>query len=268
MAKPYSSSHVAAVARSWTDLRLSGEVRESLVEILVQRLDVLVPDLEAQTLEQDQGRRTLDDPERTRLNYNRTRELMIDRISTLESVGSAAVQRAIDDLEGLLASVVRRGSEAARGERISTIKNRHLEAAGLTRPAEAGEGEAGVPEVVLQGAAVEEDPLADALSSGGHRLLSPALLRTMAPRFARAKVSVEALEELVLLYYDHADELEHDLTRSLTGDNPMAIITALDQVKDLLAMGWLHRVLKLAGQKAAQDGRDEVRVKDVVDLEL
>lgn len=268
MAKPYAASHVAAVAQSHTDLRLSGEVKEALVDLLLKRLDTLVPELEAQTLEQDPERKTLDDPDRTRLNYNRTRELMIDRVSSIDSVGSAAVQRGIEDLEGLLASVIRRASEAARGERMGTLKARHLEAAGVVSGEADADGGDGEDQLARLASEAPADPLEDALQQGGRRLLSPALLRTMAPRFARAKVSIEALEELVLLWYEHADELEAKLQGSLTGGNPLAIISTLDQVKDLLAMGWLHRVLKLAGERAAEDGRDEVRLNDIVDLDL
>ena len=94
-AKPYSPSHIGAVAGGFTELRLSGAVKTMLVEALCAELDRLVPQMEAATLAVDEERKTLDDAARTRLNYNRTRELMIDRLDALESVGSAAVQGAI-----------------------------------------------------------------------------------------------------------------------------------------------------------------------------
>ena len=92
-AKPYSPSHIGAVAGGFTELRLSGAVKTMLVEALCAELDRLVPQMEAATLAVDEERKTLDDAARTRLNYNRTRELMIDRLDALESVGSAAVHK-------------------------------------------------------------------------------------------------------------------------------------------------------------------------------
>ena len=79
-AKPYSPGHIGAVAANYTQMRISGAVKQQLVELLCEELDRLVPQMESETLAQDPERKTLDDPNRTRLNYNRTRELMIDRI--------------------------------------------------------------------------------------------------------------------------------------------------------------------------------------------
>ena len=91
-AKPYASSHIGSVASTYTSMRISGAVKQDLVTLVCEELDRLVPMMEAATLENDAERKTLDDAQRTRLNYNRTRELMIDRIEHVESVGSAAVQ--------------------------------------------------------------------------------------------------------------------------------------------------------------------------------
>ena len=86
--KPYAASHLGSVASAYTDLRLSGEVKEALVERTLRELDLLVPQMERSTLELDPERKTLGDVDRTRLNYNRTRELMLDRLTDLESVSS------------------------------------------------------------------------------------------------------------------------------------------------------------------------------------
>ena len=80
VAKPYSSSHIAAVSSHYTTMRLSGDVKERLVVLLCEELDRLVPQMEEETLSQDPERKTLDDPRRSRLNYNRTRELSLIHI--------------------------------------------------------------------------------------------------------------------------------------------------------------------------------------------
>ena len=100
--KPYLASHLGSVASAYTDLRLSGEVKEALVERTLRELDLLVPQMERSTLELDPERKTLGDVDRTRLNYNRTRELMLDRLTDLESVSSSAVVTAIDHLERMI----------------------------------------------------------------------------------------------------------------------------------------------------------------------
>ena len=106
MAKPWSASHIGFLAGEFTELRISVDVKEQLVKLMLAELDRLVPTMEDETIENHPERKTLDDPQRTRLNYNRTRELMIERISKLESVGSAAVQRGIDDLETFLSNTI------------------------------------------------------------------------------------------------------------------------------------------------------------------
>ncbi len=122
VAKPYSPSHIGAVAAHYTEMRLSGAVKERLVELLCEELDRLVPTMEEETLTQDPERKTLDDPNRSRLNYNRTRELMIDRIDAIDSVGSAAVQAGIEHIEKHLAKLLRH-AERPLQEIVSTPSN-------------------------------------------------------------------------------------------------------------------------------------------------
>ena len=42
-AKPYSSGHIGAVAANFTQMRLSGAVKQQLVELLCEELGRLVP---------------------------------------------------------------------------------------------------------------------------------------------------------------------------------------------------------------------------------
>ena len=50
MAKPYSSGHIGDVAGTFTDMRISGQVKNDLVQLMVAELDRLVPKYEADTL--------------------------------------------------------------------------------------------------------------------------------------------------------------------------------------------------------------------------
>ena len=128
MAKPYSTSHIGFVSSGFTDMRLSGAVKEQLVDMLVAEIDNMVPAMEAATLAATPDKKTLDDTNRTRLNYNRTRELMIERLGELESVGSEAVQAGIEHLETHLKKILHAAESAAAKDRVNTIKPRHLSA--------------------------------------------------------------------------------------------------------------------------------------------
>ena len=98
----------------------------TLVEMLVAEIDRMVPAMEAATLEATPEKKTLDDTNRTRLNYNRTRELMIERLGQLDSVGSEAVQAGIEHLETYLKKILNAAESAAAKDRVNTIKPRHL----------------------------------------------------------------------------------------------------------------------------------------------
>ena len=185
VAKPYSSSHIAAVSSHFTTMRLSGDVKDRLVTLLCEELDRLVPRMEDETLTQDPERKTLDDPRRSRLNYNRTRELMIDRIKGVDSVGSAAVQAGIDHLEHHLAQMLRHAAEAAERDRVATIKPRHLDRALLNmKPAEGEEDDENAPEV-----SAADDFVAS--QAGG--LVTPTALLSMAKSIARMGVTLSLI---------------------------------------------------------------------------
>ena len=124
--KPYSPSHIGVVASPLTTLRISGDVKSTLSELLCEELDTLAPQMERETLEIDQRER-LDDPQRTRLNYSRTRGLMQDRLDMVDSIGSAAVQAGVEHLEEFLSDLLNRAEMAADKDRVGTIKPRHLE---------------------------------------------------------------------------------------------------------------------------------------------
>ena len=128
MSKPWATSHVSEVAKGvGIDLRISGDVKETLVSLLKLKLKEITKNMEDETLEKDPNRKTLDDPSRTRLGFNRTRGLMIDEIVNVESVSSAAVIAANEQLEHYLQKILYSASEVASNEKMGTIKQRHLD---------------------------------------------------------------------------------------------------------------------------------------------
>ena len=81
MAKPWATSHIGDVASGvGIEKRISGDVKSKLVELLVTELQRLTSEMEDVTLSLEPQRKTLGDPNRTRLGFNRTRGLMIGAV--------------------------------------------------------------------------------------------------------------------------------------------------------------------------------------------
>ena len=265
MAKPWSTSHIGFLASEFTDLRISAEVKEKLVKLMLAELDRLVPSMENETLSNDPERKTLDDPQRTRLNYNRTRELMIERISKLESVGSAAVQRGIDDLETFLSTTVRAATEAAAVDRVGTIKPRHLDK--VVRLQSHGVDIAVAVDAKLTMEA-EADPLADAMSGVGQNILTATSLRRMAKDFAGIPVTDAAIHELLELYYDVVDQTEAGIRHSIVlANSAEGFIERLSEMKSLMMLGWMKRMLKRSAEYAEQRGYKRIDIEQIVHLD-
>ena len=167
-------------------MRLSGAVKEQLVEMMVAEIDNMVPAMDAATLAATPDKKTLDDTNRTRLNYNRTRELMIERLGELESVGSEAVQAGIEHLETHLKTILH-AVKAASKDRVNTIKPRHLSAVTSTSSEQTETTESVAVEV--------EDVLEGQISGSA---LTPSVVRKMSRAFAGMSGDA-AIEELLLL---------------------------------------------------------------------
>jgi len=274
MAKPYSSGHIGDVAGTFTDMRISGQVKNDLVQLMVAELDRLVPKYEADTLANNPERKTLADPDRSRLNYSRTRGLMIARIKDIDSVGSSAVQKGVEDLETYLATLIRKAETAAEKDRVATIKPRHLEAA-LAKlhgtPASGNEGletsTSGEEGAAAMSSELDESEEAIVQALGEGRVLTPQTLRQMAKQFAGMPVTNAALEELLLLYYDVVEETEHALRSGITAENPEPFVEHLGRLQDLSRLGWMRRMLKRSGELATERGYKRVDIEQVVNLD-
>lgn len=259
MAKPYSSSHIGFVSSGFTEMRLSGAVKEQLVEMLVAEIGRMVPAMESATLSATPDKKTLDDTNRTRLNYNRTRELMIERLSDLESVGSEAVQAGIEHLETYLKRTLNNAEMAAAKDRVSTIKPRHIQATAPVAVTDEVNSEMAPPEEV------EEDVLEGQVSGSA---LTPMALRKMARSFAGMPITDGAVEELLLWYYEVVDETGQNIREhAQLGSNPAGFIDSLDKMKDLMMLGWIRRMLVRAGKDAQERGYKRIDVEQLIHLD-
>lgn len=257
-AKPYAPSHIAAVASSFTSMRLSGEVKDELVTLLLGQLDDYVPVLEQETLAQDSERKTLDDPFRTRLNYNRTREHMIDRIQSVDSVGSAAVQAGIEHLEQYLAKTLRFAQEAAERDRVSTIKPRHLKAALVQMEEQTDEQQ--------EESSASFDTEFVAGQVGG--VVTATTIQSLARSMAKMPVTKEAVEELLETYTLVLEELESDIRQhAQLGRNPQLFIESIQRMKGLMTLGWIRSMVSRAAKNAAEQGKRAIDIDDIVHLD-
>ncbi len=256
-AKPWSTSSVSSVAGNYTDLRISGEVKELIVKLLVKKLNILMPLLEEETLSKDPGRKTLDDPSRERLGFSRTRGLMLEKITHVDSVGAAAVVRMNEDLEKYIENIIRASSKIAAIERVGTIKIRHVE-----KYLNLDE----INDVSEDKPHEEEDVLEDTVNNLSDGIMTPSSLRQLSRTLAKMPVSDDCLEELLLLYADYASEQEEALHGALMGSNPHQFHEAMKRLESLRQLGFLRRMLQKAGERAREDGSRKVEVNHVINI--
>ena len=261
MAKPWAPSHIAEVAKGLgIDLRIGGDVKTALIPILETELRRITKEMEDKTLEADPDRKTLGDPSRTRLGFNRTKGMMSDNLRRVDSVAAAATVSANERLEAHLLHLLRIASQVAARERVGTIKERHLEKAleqiGIVAK-DATIDESPTP--------IEADPIAEAIQPGTGEILSPTVLRDMSRRFGGLPLDNDALEELILVYYDHAAEIQLDLQENL--NTPGRIIDTLDRFQTLAMLGWMRRMLRHAGERAREQNARKITLEHIVHID-
>ena len=211
------------------------------------------------TLAQDPDRKTLDDANRTRLNYNRTRELMIDQLGSVESVGSAAVQAGIEHIERHMAAMIKHAEAAAEKDRVATIKPRHLDIAiqgmGLDEDGDAEQ-------------AVEAVPTEDFVISQGGGVLTESSLLSLAKTHAKMPVTRDAVEELLETYYMVVEQLESDIRKhAQLGGNPVQFIESIGRMKTLMSLGWMRAMLSKAAESARERGYKRIDVEQIVHID-
>ena len=152
----------------------------------------------------------------------------------------------------------------AAADRMNTIKPRHLEKAlgamGYDGPSEEAIEALSPPEPT-------RDAVGEALGDGAGVLTSQSL-RQMARSFANGKkVDDEAIEELILLFYDPVGEVQHEMKSGLLGGNPADFIMKLDRLQNLFMLGWMRKMLERACENADAAGSRIVLVDHVVNID-
>jgi hypothetical protein len=87
----------------------------------------------------------------------------------------------------------------------------------------------------------------------------------MAKKFAGKPLDNEALEELLLLYYDHASNIQHDLQDNLA--NASHIIQMIERFQSLSMLGWMRRMLRDAGKRAEKFDSKTITLAHIVEVD-
>ena len=258
--KPWSTSSIGIVASQFTDMRISGEVKKKLVDLLLEKLKHIVKEIEFETLDKDPSRKTLDDPRRERLGFSRTRGLILNQIKNVESVGASAVVCVNEELEKYLQQLILLSSRAALQNRVGTIKPRHLD-----RVLE--EFDFQIPDQNNSQSNDEELEKKENISLNIGITSDSSSMKRLCKSLAGMPVSDECVEELLLLYSDYAEELEYKLKGALFGNNLHAIHENMKKLEDIRQLGFLRRMLRQAGEKAREEGSKKVEVGHVIQID-
>ena len=260
MSKPWATSHVSEVAKGvGIDLRISGDVKETLVSLLKLKLKEITKNMEDETLEKYPNRKTLDDPSRTRLGFNRTRGLMIDEIVNVESVSSAAVTAANEKLENYHQKILYSASEVASNEKMGTIKQRHLD---LVLASSESQNDGRLEEI--------SDNLnlsKDESMNPKFEALTSVSIRNIVKQFSGKKLENDAIDELILLYYDYASDVEYNLQKNIASGDIDKITDSYQKFEQLIMLGWMRRVLKNASEKADSQNSNVIRLDHIVSVD-
>ena len=268
MAKPWAPSHVSEVAKGMgIEKRISGDVKKTLVEMLNLELKKITINMEKETIMNDSERKTLADPERTRLSYSRTRGLMVDYIQELESVGSSAVVSANESLEEYLLMILSYASDSADSDKMNTIMKRHLESAiTFLNEKETGSQNKNTEEELSNIHNFNQN-----IELSGNKMgqanLTKGNIRAMVRSIAGMKIEEDALEDLLLVYYDHAAHLQEEFQNIISKGSKAELEINMERSRTLMMLGWLRRMLKQAAITANNDGSTKIMLKHVIRID-
>lgn len=258
MAKPWAPSHVSEVAKGLgIEYRISGDVKEKLVEMLHEKLRLITKEMEDETLNNDPSKKTLSDPKRTRLGFNRTRGLMIDEIEMVESVSSAAVVSANEFLEDYLMNILLSAAQEADKENVGTIKIRHLSTVASSSPT--------INQTQQQN--LDEGSDVHGATKETISTLSNVNIKNILKQFSGKKIENDAVEEILLLYYDYASDLEYSIQKNIQKGQIDEIIQSLEKFEQLMMLGWIRRILKTASEKADNQNSKIITIEHIVAID-
>ena len=192
---------------------------------------------------------------------------MVDCIKNLDSVGSSAVVSANEYLEEYLLVVLSYASDSADSDRMNTIMKRHIEYA-LTQL------NGNKKDLLSREKTTELADIADVNGDAvfpekgmGQNILTKGNIRTMARSIAGMKIEEDALEDLLLVYYDHAAQLQEDFQNIISNGSKVELEINMERSRTLMMLGWLRRMLKQAANNAKNNGSSKIMLRHVIRID-
>jgi hypothetical protein len=81
------------------------------------------------------------------------------------------------------------------------------------------------------------------------------------------KLDNDAVEELLLLYYDYASDLEYNLQKNIRQGDLPSIKQSFEKYEKLMMLGWMRRILKSASEKADNENSNSIKIEHIVAID-
>ena len=103
------------------------------------------------------------------------------------------------------------------------------------------------------------NPKFEALTSVG--------IRNIVKQFSGKKLENDAIDELILLYYDYASDVEYNLQKNITSGDVDKITESYQKFEQLIMLGWMRRILKNASEKADSQNSNVIKLDHIVSVD-
>ena len=97
--------------------------------------------------------------------------------------------------------------------------------------------------------------------------LSNVNIKNILKQFSGKKIENDAVEEILLLYYDYASDLEYSIQKNIQKGQIDEIIQSLEKFEQLMMLGWIRRILKTASEKADNQNSKIITIEHIVAID-
>ncbi len=105
--------------------------------------------------------------------------------------------------------------------------------------------------------------------SNGQKIesLSPVNIKNIMKQLSGKELDNDAVEELLLLYYDYASDLEYNLQKNIRQGDLPSIKQSFEKYEKLMMLGWMRRILKSASEKADNENSNSIKIEHIVAID-
>jgi hypothetical protein len=97
--------------------------------------------------------------------------------------------------------------------------------------------------------------------------LSSMNIKNIMKQLSGKKLDNDAVEELLLLYYDYASDLEYNLQKNIRQGDLPSIKQSFEKYEKLMMLGWMRRILKSASEKADNENSNSIKIEHIVAID-